>query len=268
MWLCGAILVACSVFPDAPEARTDGGLGGGTGNTGGLGGSGGSIDGGGGLGATTNGGSGGSPGGGGASGGGGSGGSIPYDCDGLCNRLNEIDCSNSSAAVIDGCIDECNWTGTYSDCSGEFQNLIGCGVDDADIYCNSDGYPDFNNCDSEFGDLYLCIEQVDTYDAVACNGSPCDVDGGEFCCIHEGGPPHCHVAGDCGADEFWCDGVEDCFNGGICCATQDSNGVLTGSSCKPTCDSTDLEMCNGNGCSDGNAACVADSELFFLHVCK
>lgn len=268
VWLAGALLAACSVFPDSPQARDDGGSGSGGGNVGGSSGSGGNSGApNGGNSGTSNGGTGGAPtgGGGGSPGGGGSGGTGD-PCYDLCFALWGPGCSQTSQAVIDSCASECDYLDDYPDCSAENQNLMQC-LASATVECDGDDYPQFTGCDSEFGPVYQCIEQVDTLGHVACNGENCDISSGEFCCLHEpGAPPHCHVPGDCGGDEIDCDGPEDCSGGEMCCATL-GNGVLTDAMCQPSCGAGQLEMCNGSGqCATGS--CVEDAEFSEFHVCQ
>jgi hypothetical protein len=75
--------------------------------------------------------------------------------------------------------------------------------------------------------------------SVSCNGAPCDVSHGSFCCVTWTGhgpteacnPPHSACLGHTVA----CDEQADCDNG-VCCQDFPSGGLAGSASCKGSCD--------------------------------
>ncbi len=264
-WLLAGALAACSVFPDAPEARSDGGAGVGGGN-GGAGGTAGSATGGGGASGSGTGASGGSPGGGGSS---------TYDCDGTCSILDGLvarSCPDHAFAVVT-CAHECGFTGSYPGCASEQSAMLSCLNERASVICWDGDYAWFDDsCDVEIAALYGCVyDSYSSGSSVSCDGSTCQVAGQEFCCVEEGSGigPHCHVAGDCyGVGKYFkCDASEDCAGGNVCCATRANGGELTGASCQPSCGANEVAMCTGSGsCPSGS--CVQSPSVPFYEECQ
>jgi hypothetical protein len=75
--------------------------------------------------------------------------------------------------------------------------------------------------------------------SVSCNGAPCDVSHGYFCCVtwtfhgptEACNPPHSA----CGGHTVACDEEADCDNG-VCCQDFPSGGLAGSASCKESCD--------------------------------
>ncbi|HLK38979.1 MAG TPA: hypothetical protein VKU41_19595 [Polyangiaceae bacterium] len=99
--------------------------------------------------------------------------------------------------------------------------------------------------------------------SVTCNGAPCDVSHGYFCCVTpaDGGvrevckPPN----STCGGFRLDCDERADCALGGICCQDFPSVAVAGSATCKAACPTqicrTDDECCPLGG-DGGSGRCI------------